>query len=170
MMRVLTIITILLLAVVGCTPNPRYRKERVMTPRETVVDPGRMTTSEYLRFGLILQRHLGKPYKGSSKWEEGLDCSKFTSEVFREFKRTNLPRTVALQVREGKEVPRNRLRYADLVFFRTERNRISHVGVYIGNNEFIHASTSRGVIISNLSEKYWAERYASARRILNLPQ
>lgn len=156
-----------ILLLVGCSPYPRYRKDPVNKPRETIkTTDGRFLTDNYIRLGLILQSHLGKPYRGRSKWEEGLDCSKFTYEVFEAYNKTILPRTVAEQFKVGERAPRRLLKFGDLVFFRTDRSHVSHVGVYIDYNEFIHASTSRGVIISNLNEKYWAERFVGARRVL----
>ena len=146
------LLSIALLLLVGCAPYPRYRTDAESTLRETQPSDRFLSTNEYIRFGSILQKYLGKPYKGRSQWDSGLDCSKFTSDVFRDFNKTILPRKSADQYQVGEEVPRNRLKYGDLVFFRTERDRISHVGVYVGHNGFIHASTSRGVIISNLSE------------------
>ena len=167
MTRLLIIFSLFLLLLASCAPLPRYRKDPVNKPLE-VNKPGdgKFLTNDYIRLGLILQSHLGKPYRGRSKWEEGLDCSKFTCEVFEAYNKTMLPRTVAEQFKVGQRAPRRLLKYGDLVFFRTDRSPVSHVGVYIGHNEFIHASTSHGVIISNLNEKYWAERYVGARRIL----
>jgi len=150
----------------SCSPYPRYRKKAVSMPQEVNSSEESVFTDDYIRFGLIMQKYLGKPYKGKSRWVSGIDCSSFTYDVFYEFNKTTLPRKAIEQYKEGVEVPRGRLKYGDLVFFRTERDRISHVGIYTGYNEFIHASTSRGVIISNLSEKYWAKRYVGARRIL----
>ncbi|HUV31588.1 MAG TPA: NlpC/P60 family protein [Acidobacteriota bacterium] len=157
----------LLLVIVGCTPFPRYAKHASVTPRETIPFRESYTTNDYIRLGLILQRYLGKPYVGKSRYEEGLDCSMFVRDVFREFNKTDLPRTVEEQYAQGTEVPHSRITFGDLVFFRTERGRISHVGVYVGHNDFIHVSSSNGVIISGLSEQYWAERYAGAKRILS---
>ena len=164
-------ITLLLLFTValfcaGCAPYPRYRADSDATPREQRPGDQYLTTGEFMKLGMILQRYLGKPYKGHSKWEPGVDCSKFTRDVFSEYSKTLLPSTAADQFKEGEGVAHHLLKFGDLVFFRTERDRVSHVGVYIGHNEFIHASTSRGVVITNLSEKYWARRYAGARRIL----
>jgi len=151
----------------ACQPYPRYRPEADFTPREQHPADQFMTTRQYLQLGSILQRQLGKPYTGRSKWEAGLDCSQYTSDAFRQFNGMQLPRTAAEQYAQGKEVARSRLKFGDLVFFRTERDHISHVGVYIGFNEFIHVSTSSGVIISSLSEKYWARCFVGARRILS---
>ena len=151
---------------VGCTGYPRYARDASITPKESVPMRGGLTTDEFIRLGMVMRKYLGKPYRGTSQYHDGLDCSLFTGQVFREFNKTRLPRTAAEQYAEGREIPRRRLSYGDLVFFRTERRHISHVGIYVGQNEFIHVSTSNGVIISNLSETYWADRYAGARRIL----
>jgi cell wall-associated NlpC family hydrolase len=156
----------LLLLIVGCAPYPRYRTHSNVMPKEQRPQDQYLSTSQYLKLGMILQRQLGKPYKGRSKWEPGLDCSKFTRDAFRDYNQTILPTNAAGQFKHGKEVTRHRLKFGDLVFFRTERDKISHVGIYIGFNSFIHASTSRGVIISEMSQKYWAQRYAGARRVL----
>jgi cell wall-associated NlpC family hydrolase len=150
----------------ACTPYPRYSKHPTVTPRETSPSEHGFSTDEFITFGLILQSYLGKPYAGRSRWEEGLDCSKFTSDVFMKYNKTKLPRSAEEQYKQGKEVPRNRLRMGDLVFFRADRGGISHVGVAVGDSKFIHVSSSRGVIISHLSEDYWAKRYVGAKRII----
>jgi len=117
-----------------------------------------------------MRSFLGKPYAGTSRYEEGVDCSGFVQEVFRQFDRSiYLPRTVAEQVNQGFEVSRRSLAYGDLVFFNTVGARISHVGIYTGHNEFIHASSSQGVVISSLTENYWSKRFVTARRILGKP-
>ena len=155
-----------LLALVGCSSNPRYRSGGEERPQQMVTVDSKYDTNDYLRFGSILQEYLGRPYKGKSKYEEGLDCSHFTQTVFKRFDNINIPRMASDQFKKGKEVQFKHLRYGDLVFFKTGRKKISHVGIYIGDNSFIHASTSNGVIISGMSEKYWAERYVGARRVL----
>ncbi len=165
MIRVFTILAVACLAI-GCRPYPRYRWGGSERPLVAIRSDVKYSTNDYLRLGMILRKYLGKPYKGSSKYLPGLDCSKFTSSVFREFDRIELPRTVADQLKSGTQVVRTRLKFGDLVFFRTERNRVSHVGIFVGNNSFIHASSSRGVIITSLNEPYWAKRFADARRIL----
>lgn len=157
---------ILIISLAGCAANPRYRTGGYETRPEVQHLDGSPTTSENIEFGLILQSYLGKPYKGKSKFEEGLDCSHFTRSVFNKYNRTILPQTAADQYVGGKEVHFKHLRYGDLIFFKTDKKRISHVGVYIGGRQFIHASTSRGVIVSYMDEKYWSKRYVGARRYL----
>ena len=159
------LLLIVLISIVGCAANPRYRTGGYETRPEVTHLDNSPTTQQNLDLGIILQSYLGKPYKGKSKYEEGLDCSHFTSSVFSKFNRTRLPRTAAEQYKEGAEVHYNLIRYGDLVFFKTTRKTISHVGIYVGNRQFIHASTSHGVIISSMEEKYWSERFVGARRI-----
>ena len=151
----------------GCTPNPRYRTGGAEIPGPRLRPDSRYTTNDYLRLGSILQSYLGKPYLGKSRYERGVDCSLLVRDVFRKFDGRQLPRTVDEQWQEGLPVHHQRLEYGDLVFFRTNRSEVSHIGVYVGHGDFCHASTSQGVIISSLSEKYWAERYVGARRILD---
>ncbi|MBU8934322.1 MAG: C40 family peptidase [candidate division Zixibacteria bacterium] len=161
---VLVVIVVFLCVVVGCAPYPRYRTGGAELPSLVVPQGVSWPTSEYVKLGLVFERYLGKPYAGKSEYERGIDCSLFTQEVYRKYNRTYLPRTVKEQMTFGTEVHRRLLRYGDLVFFRTESNRISHVGIYVGHDQFIHASLSKGVIISSLHAKYWSQRYAGGRR------
>jgi len=156
----------LLSLLVGCTAYPRYRTGAAEMPAKARDRKIQIPTRDYVKLGLIIEGYLGKPYAGTSPYDPGIDCSLFTREVFRAYNNTELPRKSADQFNAGKPISRNVLRYGDLVFFRTVGNTISHVGIYVGKNEFAHASSSSGVIISHLSEKYWAKRYAGARRIL----
>ena len=160
------LILLFLIGAVGCSPNPRYRTGGEERPQQMVKAEAKYDTNDNIRLGTILQEYLGRPYKGKSKYEEGLDCSHFTQTVFKRFDNIKIPRMAADQYKEGKEVQYKHLRYGDLVFFKTGRKKISHVGIYVGDNRFIHASSSKGVIISGMGEKYWAERYVGARRIL----
>ncbi len=162
-MKLILLLTATIL-LIGCTPYPRYRVGGVEAAQRAVQNEG-MSTNDNIRFGYILQSYLGRPYTGRSKYIDGVDCSFFVSDVFRKYDATELPRTVRDQFKTGSEVPYRQLRYGDLVFYKTERNRVSHVGVYVGDGRFIHASTSRGVIITAMTEKYWSQRYVGARRI-----
>ena len=165
--KLLTLIGVmLLLGLAACSPYPRYKPYAPTTPKAEPVMEHSLTSNSYIAFGMILQKYLGRPYKGKSKYVQGLDCSAFVQKVFWEFSETELPRTAREQFRVGKQVPRARLTFGDLVFFETERGKISHVGICIGFNDFIHASSSNGVTISGMDEDYWAQRYRGARRIL----
>ncbi|MBN8689776.1 MAG: C40 family peptidase [Armatimonadetes bacterium] len=101
-------------------------------------------------------------YGGTSR--SGFDCSGFVGWVYRQHG-INLPRTAAQMWGVGRSISRSELRSGDLLFFRTRGSRISHVGMYIGNNRFIHASSGGGRIRVNDLSGYYAQRYAGARRI-----
>lgn len=153
--------------IIGCSAHPRYRTGGQETPPQTeAIFKAYMSTNDNIKMSLILQSYLGRPYRGSSKYDPGLDCSEFTKSVYKRYNNTILPRTAEDQFKEGTSVHFNHLRYGDLVFFHTNGKNISHVGIYVGDMRFIHTSSSRGVIITNINEKYWSERYVGARRIL----
>jgi cell wall-associated NlpC family hydrolase len=160
------LVLLALVVFAGCGSHPRYRTGGEEHPQQRVKQDAAYDTNDYLRFGSILQEYLGKPYAGKSKYEDGIDCSHFVQAVFKRFDNIKLPRMASDQYQEGREVQFKHLEYGDLVFFKTGRKKISHVGIYVGDNRFIHVSSSQGVIISGLNEKYWAERYVGARRIL----
>lgn len=101
-------------------------------------------------------------YGGENK--DGVDCSAFTSGLLEEVFGLEVPRTCREQYRYTERVAKTELREGDLVFFKIHRG-ISHVGVYLTNNKFVHASTSSGVMISDLEEAYFARRYAGAGRV-----
>lgn len=107
----------------------------------------------------------GVRYRLGGDTKRGIDCSAFVQRTFREQFGLELPRSTYEQQEMGKSVSRSGLRTGDLVLFRAGSTG-RHVGIYIGNNQFVHASTSSGVMISNLDEPYWKKRYNEARRVL----
>ncbi|MFT8349530.1 C40 family peptidase [Clostridium saccharoperbutylacetonicum] len=110
-------------------------------------------------------KFIGKPYVYGAAGPNAFDCSGLTQYVYNKFG-IGLSRTTYSQVNEGTKVDRNNLKAGDLIFFSTEGS-ISHVGIYIGNGEFIHAPrTGKPVMISSLSDGYYSQRYATARRIV----
>ena len=117
------------------------------------------------------QKYLGAPYKYAGNTSAGFDCSGLVTKVFNE-NNTKLPRRSEDQSTVGKQINIRDTKPGDLVFFATAGgSRVSHVGIVhdIGSNgevKFIHASTSKGVIISSLNEKYWNKAYLFARRVL----
>ncbi|MCX6826984.1 MAG: NlpC/P60 family protein [candidate division Zixibacteria bacterium] len=173
---------ILILFANGCAPNRHFAPPEEK-PREEDVSKidyknkyenknwtkktQNITTNSLLGLGEIIQSYLGRPSAGLFRDnKEGLDCSQFTKDVFERFNHTELPRTAEKQFTCGERVDINRLRYGDLVFFRIEGRAVAHVGIYIGYNEFIHSSSSGGIIISPMEDKYWRKRLIGARRIL----
>jgi lipoprotein Spr len=100
-------------------------------------------------------------YGGSTK--DGIDCSSFASKLMQEIYHLSLPRTAKEQYDACEKITKENLQEGDLVFFNT-LGGISHVGVYLGNNYFVHSSTSSGVMISNLEEAYYNQRFISGGR------
>lgn len=167
-MRVLRYILLTSVLMVGCIPYPRYGRSESNVPREREAreTPTHKATDDYIRFGTLVSRYLGRPYKGGSSSRPGLDCSLFTQEIMRQYANIDIGRSVDDQRQQGRDVPRTRLTVGDLLFFVTERDRVSHVGIYVGNGEFVHASSSQGVMISALDDQYWAQRFSAARRVM----
>lgn len=110
---------------------------------------------------------LGIPYRrGGSSPETGFDCSGFVTHVFHEGLGLILPRTSKELSKTGEAVEEDRLQPGDLVFFNTMRRAFSHVGIYLGNNQFVHAPRAGGRIrIEDLRDNYWKNRFNGARRI-----
>jgi lipoprotein Spr len=107
----------------------------------------------------------GTPYVLGGNSKNGVDCSYFTLDVMRDIYKVNLKRTAAEQYEQSVKIEWNNLKEGDLIFFKTEgRRRISHVGIYLANNKFAHASTSQGVTIGDLTDPYWQRRLYSLGR------
>ncbi len=117
--------------------------------------------------------HLGKRYSRGSKGPNAFDCSGFSSYVYRQFGYKLSPSSRD-QYTQGEKVERKELRKGDLVFFkgRSVSGGVGHVGIVVnadenGNFTFIHASTSRGITVSNCNEPYYASRYVGGKRVIN---
>jgi cell wall-associated NlpC family hydrolase len=110
--------------------------------------------------------YLGTPYKYGGNTKDGMDCSAFTQTVYKEVFNINLERSARLQYTQGSVVSKaDTLKVGDLVFFNTrQRVKPGHVGIYIGDNMFAHASTKKGVTITSLDYDYYARVYMGARR------
>ncbi len=117
------------------------------------------------------ESYLGTPYKFGGNTSSGFDCSGFTVKVFQD-NNFSLPRRSSDQADAGKSIDIKTVKPGDLLFFATSGgSRVSHVGIVHtiendGEIKFIHASTSKGVIISSLNEKYWNKAYLHAQRVL----
>jgi cell wall-associated NlpC family hydrolase len=112
-------------------------------------------------------RHIGTPYRLGGMGSDGIDCSAYTWKVFNTSMNIDLPRSTSDQFRAGMPVRMSDLRFGDLVFFNTTGRNPSHVGIYIGDNLFAHASVSYGVTISSLESTYFQRRITGARRIID---
>lgn len=109
------------------------------------------------------KRWLGTPYKLGGMSRKGIDCSGFVAISYQSLFKVSLPRETKSQAKLGQFIPRQALQSGDLVFFKTGRS-LRHVGIYLGRQAFLHASTSRGVVISRLDNPYWNSHYWKAKR------
>jgi cell wall-associated NlpC family hydrolase len=154
------LVTLLVLS--GCAPKVQVtyhaRQRPAVQAPQVAADQGNI---------LLLKRHYekwrGTPYVDGGMSPTGIDCSGYTVLAYRDLFGVKLPRTALEQADSGWEIPRHNLRSGDLVFFNTGRNT-KHVGIYLHNDQFVHASLSRGVALSSLDDPYWQERYWHSRR------
>lgn len=114
----------------------------------------------------VANAQIGKKYKWGSEGPSSFDCSGFTSYIYKNGSGISLPRTSVSQSKVGSKIARNQLKSGDLVFFNTSGTGISHVGMYIGDSKFIHASTSKGVRIDSLNSSYYKNKFVTASRIV----
>lgn len=133
----------------GCASVPETESAKAYTPA--------------VSYALSLQ---GAPYHyGKSSPEEGFDCSGFVQYVYQR-QGIKLPRTTQGMAKSLKQVPKDDLQSGDLLFFNINGKPYSHVGIYVNNDDFIHAPSQRTgkVMVSSLKNRYWGERFSCARR------
>ena len=134
-------------------------------PQQTAFTSSIDKASEMLMYALSL---VGVNYKyGGKSPETGLDCSGFVSHVYQQAAGLILPHNARAISMFGQKIAISELQPGDLVFFNTMRHTYSHVGIYLGENKFVHASvTGRGVEVVNMKENYWVKRFNGARRVV----
>lgn len=131
----------------------------------SIVDAEAATPQELIT---TAKQYIGVPYVWGGTTTSGFDCSGFTQKVFADLGYT-INRTSQEQFSQGTPISKENLQIGDLVFFNTSGNGVSHVGIYIGSNQFIHASSSKGVSIASLDSNYWKGRYMGAKRMVDFP-
>ena len=154
------VLTLLLLA--GCAGQPTYQRTSGVPYAGTGHGSDHSAVSDALYD--YYHQWRGVPYRYGGVDRSGIDCSSFVRQTMSDLTSLNLPRTTSAQALAGQPVPPGNLSPGDLVFFKTGY-RSKHVGIYVGDGRFMHASTSRGVTMSRLDNVYWQRHYWQSRRL-----
>ena len=125
-----------------------------------------MTKAQGAAIVTTAKAFIGVPYVFGGTNPSGFDCSGLLQYVFK-LNGLTIPRLADEQYNLGRSAEINRLSPGDLVFFTTYTSGVSHCGIYVGDGKFLHASSSRGVIISNLSDDYWKKRLVGAKKLVS---
>lgn len=161
MKRVATLLVVAA-TVGGCGPKPLYR------PVPDLVDGtagGSAATVDGARVAKAAQPWMNVPYRYGGVDYRGIDCSGLAQNILGDLG-VDLPRTVREQRFMGEAVPVSKVRAGDLIFFRFSGGTVDHVGVALDSNRFVHASTSRGVVVDLFMDEYFARTLVEARRVL----
>ena len=152
-----TALSALLWLTIGCSSTP---------PSRTVEPAAVAGTSDHQRLVQLAQNMLGTPYRyGGISPRTGFDCSGLVYYTHKMLGYT-LPRTSSAQYHASQRVPRTKLLPGDLVFFKINRSKISHVGIYLGDGQFIHSPSSGKVVsVGSLEDPYWKKRFIGGGRI-----
>lgn len=154
--KISSILAIITFALVlsGCGSSPKYKRGKTTASNQVVIKTAKKMLGVRYRYG------------GTSP-SRGFDCSGLV-QYSHKAAGINLPRTTGQLFKAAKRISRRYLKAGDLVFFKTSLSRlVSHVGIYLGNNKFIHApSSGKRVKINSMKEKYWRKRFTGAGRIL----
>lgn len=158
------LITIGFLFLAGCQTSPVLPPQTDNKVQITSPADGMVYYDEIQAMMLLYQQHKawhGTPYRIGGVSRSGIDCSGFVQVTFRDLFGMDLPRTTDQQLRVGQPINRAQLQPGDLVFFRNGR----HVGIYLEDHKFLHASTTRGVMISSLKNTYWSRNFWQAVKV-----
>lgn len=125
------------------------------------VHPSALTNVELYKF---VDAWMGTPYSYAGSSRQGIDCSGFVGALYKEVYQKQLPRTARDMEKVSIDLGRTGMKEGDLVFFDINGKKGSHVGVYLHNNRFVHASTSKGVVISDLDMEYYRKTFSHGGR------
>ena len=147
--------------------SPLFFRGGVSTGIKPSVEALQESTGSTLASKIIktAKKYIGVPYKWGGTTPKGFDCSGYVQYVFNKHG-IELPRTSREQYYTGYKVSKSNLQPGDLVFFNTSGKGVSHVGIYIGDGDFIHSASSKGIVIADLFGNYWSSYYLGARRVL----
>jgi lipoprotein Spr len=150
--------------VANYTPADAERGDWLQLKYALLLDasPENLTNTYLLK---MVDEWWGTRYSLGGTTKDGIDCSGFTQIIIGNLYNIQLPRTAQEQYNKCNKIKDEELQEGDLVFFHTGGRAISHVGVYLKNNKFVHASTSQGVMISDLTDSYWSIKYKGGGRV-----
>ncbi|WP_029051486.1 MULTISPECIES: C40 family peptidase [Burkholderiaceae] len=160
----------LLLAACAGSPPARHTSSPPRTPGKPMIDP----SAGLEEISIQAMSLVGTPYRyGGNTPDSGFDCSGLVRYVVQRAASVNLPRTTEQMGQRGVSLDRSDVASGDLVFFNTTGRANSHVGIYVGQNRFVHAPATGGTVrLEDMGKSYWASRYNGARRVVaasNLP-
>jgi cell wall-associated NlpC family hydrolase len=150
---------------VSCAAYPAYRPPG-QRPERKPIPATKKSKINKQKMGYIIDSYLGTPYREKGSSRLGIDCSGLVMETYKRYSGINLPHDTKKLHKLVKKIKKKNLLYGDLVFFSFDSHEVSHVGIYIGEDKFVHSSRSQGVIISSLEEKYYSQNYVGARRVI----
>ena len=149
----------------ACTPSPKFRSGPIAGSKRSADAAGRESGAPRERIEAAARSWLGTPYRYGGVDRRGIDCSALAQHLLGGVGAA-IPRTVGGQRHVGKVVSRDDVVPGDLIFFRLESGRVDHVGVALDGDRFVHASSSKGVVIERIDDGYFARRIAMVRRVL----
>jgi len=153
-----------LLTLAGCaSTGGSLQKPTPVTSRGDAVD----LTERQTVHSILMDQYAkwkGTPHRMGGMSQNGVDCSGLVHRTFLARLGHDIPRTTRRQATVGRTISRDQLRPGDLVFFKTDY-KTRHVGIYMGDQQFFHVSSSQGVSLSNLNNRYWASNYWHSRRL-----
>jgi cell wall-associated NlpC family hydrolase len=151
----------------GCAGTPKQQGAVSSPGKSPITSPaGQKPASTYASLNQQYNRWKGTPYEIGGLNKNGIDCSGFVQVTFREAFGIQLPRSTEDLSETGRTIAKHELSAGDLVFFKTGFGK-QHVGIYMGDEQFIHASTSNGVMKSSLNNPYWIQHYWKSIRLFS---
>jgi cell wall-associated NlpC family hydrolase len=169
MKAALSVLIPLCLLLSACSPAVRFTRPGDVSeppmPKSKGAHRAEWLSVDEQRMMDVINRLKGVPYLWGGLTEKGMDCSGFVMAVFWKAEKIQLPHNSREMASYGVGVSRAALRVGDLVFFKIHSYRINHVGIYVGEGRFAHASWIGGVTITNLDDPYYRDKYAKAKRL-----
>ena len=171
-LKILLVISIISLGIFQCLqPRASYIDRRKVARESRLIllrDQDKNYSEKTKEFLKNIKYYLGTPYQYGGSSRQGMDCSGFVSVIFKESFDIDLPHNAQQIYQKCQKLAPRELKLGDLIFFRVAKSKkIDHVGIYLVKNYFVHASVSYGVVVSELTEKYYRSRYAGAGRIVD---